>query len=216
MGRKLSLASTILHRFANQSVKPDAPAADFTGLFFYDGEMVALTDDDVEHSIWNVFGDMYVPVSEMFPSTTAGCAAVAKTETATNKQNLLSLDFDQTTQEHAEFSIVMPSNWLGGTLQYQAYWTAAAGSAAETVIWGLQARAYVDGDDIDQAWGTAITISDALQATGKLHKTGASSALTVAGTPQALAFVQFRIYRDVADTLAADAKLLGVHFYWGR
>lgn len=210
-------ASTNWHNFAEQGSAIDTPAAGTVNQGFYPDEGMYVVDDTgAEHPVALFTQDMFIPVTDMFPSTTAGCAALAQVETASNKQNYKTLDFDQTTQEHAEFAIWMPPSWNAGTISFQVVWTAAAGSAAQTVIWGLQARAYADGDAIDQAWGTAITVSDALDATGDIHYSSNSSALTVGGTPATGEMVFFRIYRDISDTLAADAKLLGIRLYWTR
>ena len=50
------------------------------------------------------------------PKTTAGCAAAAQTELGTNKQNLKTLDFDASTEEHADFTFALPSDYNGGTM----------------------------------------------------------------------------------------------------
>ena len=152
--------------------------------------------------------DLYIPSVAMWPRTTGGCAALAKTEMATSLVNIQSLDFDQTTQEHAQFTISLPKNWNNGTVTATFYWTAAAGTG--DVIWGIQGGAYSNDDALTVALGSAQTVTDTLIATNDLHISPATSAITLAGTPADADFLAFQIYRDISDTLNADAKLLGV------
>jgi hypothetical protein len=153
----------------------------------------------------------------MWPSTTAGCAANAKVEFGTNDVDLYTLDFDADADEFAQVSVWMPTDWDGSTITAQFAWTAA--SSTGDVVWGLQGRAYANDDAVDQAWGTAQTVTDTLLATGDIHYTAESSAITLAGTPASGQLVQFRVYRDAdagGDTLAADAQLLGVKIYYQK
>ena len=152
-----------------------------------------------------------------WPSTTSGCASPAKSESSSNKQNIVTLDFDKDSDEYAEWTVPsMPSNWDGLTFTAKFKWTAAAGTATETVKFYLQARAYANDDAVDQAWGTAVGVEGALITVGDVHETSATAAITAAGTPAAGQMLQIRVYRDVSeDTLAADAKLLGVLIDYG-
>lgn len=162
-------------------------------------------------------GEIFTAAVAIWPATTSGCAAPAKTEYATNGVDLFTADFDQTSIEYGQFNVWMPGTWDAGTLTFEVVWTAAGGSASETVEWNLQARAYADDDAIDQAWGTAIEISDTLIAADDVHYAPESTALTVAGSPAAGELVQFRVWRDAAnDTLAADAKLIGIKIHYSK
>lgn len=153
----------------------------------------------------------------MWPSTTAGCSTNTKTEQTTNDQNLYTLDFDTATQEHAEGNIAMPSDWDGGTITAQFYWT-ATGTSTNNVQWGIQGRSYGDLETIDQAWGTAVTVSDAHSATAlQVQISSATGAMTFSGTPAAGELVLFRVFRDVGnDNLAVDAMLIGVMIGYTR
>ena len=151
--------------------------------------------------------DLYIPATAMWPRNTNGCVAV-KTEVATSLVNIQTLDFDNTTSEYAQFTISLPKNWNNGTVTAKFYWTAVAGSG--TVTWGIQGGAYSDDDALSTALGTAQTVTDTLITTSDLHISSATAAITLAGTPADADFLAFQIYRDVADTLNADAKLLGI------
>lgn len=153
--------------------------------------------------------DLFISAAAMWPRTTGGCAALAKTEMTTSLFNVQSLDFDQTTQEFAQLQIVLPRKYNNGTVTAVFYWTAASGSG--DVQWGISGGAYSNDDALTVALGSAQTVDDTLIATNDLHITSATSAITLAGTPADADFLAFQISRNPAsDTLSADAKLLGV------
>lgn len=153
--------------------------------------------------------DLFISAAAMWPRNTGGCADLAKTEMTTSLFNIQSLDFDQTTQEFAQFQIVLPRKWNNGTVTAVFYWTAASGSG--DVQWGISGGAYSNDDALTVAFGTAQTVDDTLIATNDLHITSATSAITLAGSPADADFLAFQISRNPAsDTLSADAKLLGV------
>lgn len=151
-----------------------------------------------------------------FPLNTGGCAANTKVESSTNKINYYVLDFDKTTSEAAAWTVVMPDNYDGGTVTAVFYWTATSSSGG--VVWALAGRSYINDDAIDQAQGTIQQITDTLIATGDVHVTSATPAITIAGTPAGGCLVQFRVTRlpaDGDDTLAADARLIAVKVEYG-
>ena len=154
--------------------------------------------------------NLWIAASQWIPRTTTG-VGVDSTETTTNRQNFDQLLFDAATDEFAQALVVMPSNYNAGTVTGRFYWTASSGSGA--VVWGLQGLAYSDDDALDTATGTAQTVTDTLLAANDMMISGATSAVTIGGTPGANKAVQFQIYRDAdagGDTLAVDARLLGV------
>lgn len=169
-----------------------------------------LTDADLVETT-DVIGvqDLYIPATAMWPRTTNPCADLAKTEMATSLVNIQTLDFDQTTQEFAQFTIALPRKYNNGTVTAVVYWTAAAGTG--DVQWGISGGAYSNDDALTVALGTAQTVDDTLIATNDLHITAATSAITLAGTPADADFLAFQISRNPAsDTLSGDAKLLGI------
>jgi hypothetical protein len=154
--------------------------------------------------------NLWIPASAWIPKTTAGCGVDSR-ETTTNDQNFDELLFDTGSDELADALVVMPSNYNNGTVTARFYWTAASGSGG--VAWGIQGRAFANDDALDTAAGTAQLVTDTLIAANDMHITSATSAVTIGGTPAANTPIQFTIYRDVsdaADTLAVDARLLGV------
>lgn len=169
--------------------------------------------DDVEEATEEIF----LGAAAGWPSTTNGCAALAQVEYGTNDVDLQHLDFDKTADEFAQWTHWMADNWNAGTVTATFAWTAAGGTPAETVAWTVQGRAYANDDAIDQAWGAPVTISDTLIATGDIHISSATAAVTLAGTPAAGQPVQFRVFRDVSeDDLDDDARLIGVKVHYTR
>jgi len=154
--------------------------------------------------------NVWIPAAQWIPRTTTGCGIDSR-ELSTNKVNTDELLFDPGTDEFAQCMIVMPSNWNAGTITAQFHWTASTGSG--DVVWGLSGRAYANDDALDQAQGTAQTVTDTLTAINDLEISPATSAITLGGTAAAGNPVIFEVYRDAnagGDTLAADARLLGV------
>ena len=148
----------------------------------------------------------------MIARTTNG-AGTTTSESTTNDVINRTLDFDQTTQEFAQFAIRMPKSWDEGTVTFQPYWT--AGSGTGTVAWTLAGVALSNDDPIDTAFGTAQTSSDTLIAANDVHVGPVSSAITIAGTPAVEDITYFQISRDVAnDNLTADARLIGVALFY--
>ncbi len=157
---------------------------------------------------------IWVPASAMTARTT-NSAAPGTAELTTNKNMLKTLDFDSATQEFAQVEIAMPKSWNEGTVSFQAVWTAASGSGG--VVWALQAVATSDDDAMDVAFGTEQASTDTLLAANDCHISPESAAITVGGTPAENDRVQFQVKRNVADasdTLAVDAKLLGVRLFY--
>ena len=153
---------------------------------------------------------IWIPAGAIIPRVTNG-PGVNATEGGSNRVNYYSLDFDASTQEYAQALVAMPSNYSGGTITARFFWTADSGSG--DVVWSIAGRALADDDAIDTARGTAQTVTDTLITAADMHRTSATSACTIAGSPAAGAAVVFefsRVAANVGDTLAVDARLLGV------
>jgi len=163
---------------------------------------------DLQTAINNVkVTNTFISAAAMIPRTTAGCG-VNSSETTTNDVNYDTLDFDATTAEGAQFIAILPNNWNYGTVTARFYWTADSGSG--TAIFSLAGRAFANDDALDQAEGTLQSATDTLITAGDMHVSPATAAITIAGTPAANTPVIFEVLRDTADTLAVDARLLGI------
>lgn len=137
-------------------------------------------------------------------------AANGDYDSGSNDVLLDTKDFDQTTSESVYFEFGMPAGWDEGTVTFIPYWTADAGTATQTCIFTLSGIAISNDDPMNAAQGTGASSSDALIATGDLHIGPESSAITIGGTPAVNDLAVFKLLRDISDTLAADAKLIGI------
>jgi hypothetical protein len=159
---------------------------------------------------------IWMPAAAMVDRVTTGAARV-KQELTTNKNNLITLDFDTTTQEFAQFEIAMPKSWDRGTLTFEPIWMHGSTTTNFGVVWSLAAVARSNDDPGDVAFGTAQTSTDTGGTTNDIYVGPESSAITVAGSPAVGDTVQFQIARvpaDAGDTMAIDAKLIGVRIFF--
>lgn len=168
--------------------------------------------EEVETSGALLQGTHTIPVlvGSMVANTTNGPSS-GTTESSTNDVMIRTLDFDASTDESAQITIPMPKSWDEGTVTVQFIWYAPGGTG--NVVWGCAARAFSDDDLFDAAFGTAVTVTDAVTATTDIMESAFTSAITIAGTPAAEDLVIYKFYRDAdnaADTLATDAKLIAV------
>jgi len=158
---------------------------------------------------------IWVPAVAMYPNTTNGCANIAQTELG-NGPELKTLDFDKDSDEFAQFAVAFPKSWNEGTVTFQAFFTANTTNTG-TTSWALQGVALADDGSLNTAFGTAVApTAKAMSGTANdLAVTAESGAVTIAGSPSTDEYVFFQISRDVsADSLTADAKLLGVKLFF--
>lgn len=200
-----------------------APNANHAALYFFDADA---NSDFVECDTadngkvltvsggvpaWSyAYREVWVGASSMIPRTTNG-PATATVELTSYDVMVDYLDFSTSTEEGATFAVSLPNRWDQGTIKVKAYWTAASGSGG--VAWGIRAKANGDDDALDSAYGTEVVVTDTLLLANDCHITAASGALTVANTPASDDLLFFEVTREVgdaADTLAVDARLIGV------
>lgn len=145
----------------------------------------------------------------MTARTTNGPSA-GSTESSTNKVMLITYDFDASTAEYVQFMFPMPKSWNEGTVTAQFIWSA---TNTGNVVWGIQGVAMSDDDVYDASFGTAQTVTDGVTATTDIMQSAFTSAMTIGGSPAEGDLVCFQVYRDASngsDTLAVDAKLIGI------
>jgi len=159
---------------------------------------------------------IWIPATAMIANTTNGPAA-GSVETSTNKVMIKTLDFDASTIKSAQFMIRMPKSWDEGTVTAVAAWTHAATTTNFKVAWDFSGVAISDGDALDAAFGTVQQVNDIGGTTNTSYVSPESSAITIAGSPQAEDIVCFKVRRKADDatndTLAINASLLGVTIY---
>lgn len=156
---------------------------------------------------------IFIPASGFLPRVTNGAAAFSS-ELATNDVMIRGYDFDTSTAEAVQALFALPKQWNEGTISFRYYWTAGSGSGG--VAFSARARAVSDDDAMDGSWGTAITVTDTFITANDMHVSAESAAITIGGTPAEGDMIWLEITREVAngsDTLAVDARLLGVEIY---
>jgi len=158
---------------------------------------------------------IWVPAAAMYPNTTAGCSALAQVELS-NGPEIKVLDFDPSTDEHAQFTVAFPKLWNLGTVTFQAFFTVAATNTG-TVAWGLSAVAFADNDEQNTAFGTNVVATAKAHSgtSNDLNVCAESGAVTIAGSPGDNELVYFQIMRDIsADDQSGDARLLGIKLFF--
>jgi len=159
---------------------------------------------------------MWVPASAMYATETAGAEA-NQVETTALRPDMKVMDFADSADDHAQFSVAFPKSWNEGTITYQCFWTPSTTNTGNC-IFGLQGVACGDSDTIDVAFGTAINITDAGIGTVEDQQVSAvSSAVTIAGSPAVDQQTYFQIFRDAnagGDTYTGVARLLGIKIFF--
>lgn len=160
---------------------------------------------------------IWVPATAMIARTTNG-AASGTSELTTNKIMVKTLDFDAATIEYAQFMVRMPKSWDLSTMTAVFEWCHATTTVSFGVVWAIQAMARSDAEALDNAFGTAVTVTDTGATADVKYTSAATGAMTVGSTPAAEDLVVFQVYRDAtngSDTLGVDAKLIGVTLKFG-
>ena len=158
---------------------------------------------------------IYVPASAMYPTTTAGCAALTQVEGTAGRAELKCLDFDPSSDENAQFTVAFPKSWNAGTITFRAFFT-VTGTNTGTVSWSLAGGSIADNGVIDTALGTAVapTAKAHSGTSNDLNVTDESGNVTIANAADdTMTF--FNIERDVsADNQSGDARLLGIQIFF--
>ena len=234
-GALLDLSSTTFAVDLTEAA--EAAIADGDYILFLDGGATGTQSKEAVHDLATLFAgggltasssvisndvigkqSMWVPAAAMNPTSTNGCAAIAALDSGGNTgPDLYTLDFDDGSDEHAQFSVAMPSYWNEGTVTFKVYWTSEA-TDTDGVAWGLSGVALADSDSLNTAFGTAVVVTDdAISAAKDLYITAESGAVTIAGSPAAGELCYFNIFRDVSDgndDMAEDAKLIGIKLFY--
>src|SRR5262249_55229161 len=89
---------------------------------------------------------LWVPAAAMRPSTTNGCTSLNQVEITANQPDVLSLDFDPSTEQYAQFSVAFKKGWDEGTVTAVFYWSHPSTTTNFGVVWGAQGVACSDDD----------------------------------------------------------------------
>lgn len=138
------------------------------------------------------------------PTSNAPAAACI---TGTNTQKGV-LDFDAATDESAQVSLALPSDFTGA-IDVKYKWLAAATSGS--VVWGVQTSCVADAETDDPSWNTASTVTDAAKGTTLQTNDASITGVTATGCA-AGELLHLRFFRDAdngSDGMTGDARLIG-------
>lgn len=146
-------------------------------------------------------------------SRTTNGAGYDNTETGTNDIAVEGWLFDASTEEGIQTSVRLPKSVdESATISFVVCWTAASGTGTFTPKFSIVAVG--DNEAHDTAFGTAQSVTDTLQNTGRNHITDATGGVTPGNTWAQGDMLFIQLVRDVAnDTLNADAKVTHVSMF---
>ena len=159
---------------------------------------------------------VWIPAAAFTPRLTAG-AAPSTTELPGNRMLLRSLDFDPATPEHAQVLLQMPKAWNRQAVSAVVTWCHGTAAANFNVVWALRLLALTDAAQMDAAFGTTVAVTDTGGIANALYRSTETASLSPAAPPAENATLCLEIFRaatDPGDTLAVDARLLGVTLFY--
>ena len=155
---------------------------------------------------------LFIPAAAMRATVSNGAAAINDVETTAGRPDISAFDFDASADEAVQFGFYMPPSYNAGTVTYKVLWESTAGDT-DGVAWALQGIAVADNASIDQAYGTAVVVTDDNQGAAEEQLvTAESGAVTIANAAASL-MTYFRAFRDVSDVnddMTEDARMIGV------
>ncbi len=178
--------------------------------YIYDGSSWMASVGVAKKTLW-------IPAANMRPSITNGCSALAQVEIAAGQPDMVTLGFDPSTEQYAQFSIAFRKGWDEGTVTAVFYWSHPATATNFTTVWGIQGVACSNSDAMGVSFGTAQTVTDSGNTTNDIYISAETSSITIGGTPTVGDICFFRVYRkaaDAADNLAVSARLHGIKLFY--
>jgi hypothetical protein len=160
---------------------------------------------------------IWVPAGAMRPRFSNGCTPLNQIEIAAAQPNIIASEFDPATAQFAQFGIRMPKNWNEGTITAAFVWCHPATTVNFGVVWSLAGVAIGSNETIGQAFGTAQQVTSTGGTTNNLYISNETPAITIGSTPAQTDHVAFQVSRvaaDAADTLAVNARLIGVSLFY--
>jgi hypothetical protein len=220
----------ILSAIVDKGTTANRPTSNlWLGRIFYDTTLQApVYLQSYPPAVWVPFGGgggggstqgkhgIYVSAVSMRQSIVSGCQGLNPQPLSSNQPDLLTLNFDPTAQEYAQFSVALPKKWNKSTVTFQPYWSHQSTTTNFGVVWSLQGVAVHDAGAIGTSYGTAVNVTDTGGTANSMYIAPESAAITISNTPVATDMIFFRMSRvatDGADTLAVDARLHGIMLF---
>jgi hypothetical protein len=125
--------------------------------------------------------------------------------TGTNVQ-MGTLDYPKSGNTFAQFSVELPTAWVGN-LDLTLDWLVTASGGANTVSWTIQTACTASGSTFDTVFNTAQTVTTNVAA-NNLRTVSTQAALTVTGCAGGN-LLHVQVGRNVTDTFAGVARLVG-------
>lgn len=176
-------------------------------------------DDDQDPEIEVEPEMVVVHAREMFPSVTNGCGTLTITELASTKPNLQTLEFVKVGQTAAQFMLIMPPGWVGGSFQFRVYWSHSTGGSTFGTAWQLRAHSVTDGETMSEAFSGSMLVTDTGGTADDLYISPESDPVQISGTQAKAGDLVMceisRIVTDSGDTLNIPARLHAIRFNVG-
>ncbi len=196
-------------------------AAGGTALIYTDGTangLVLSGGDGSTQGVSPVEDFIFFPAEgHINPTAAGGSAVLATVATAANQPDVTSLDFNQTTAEHAQLRHIFEDNDLTGNISFQFVWS-HAGATTFGVAWHAKGVAISNDDPLGVAFGTARKIEDAGGTTDDHYVSDRTGFVQLADILDG-DLVVFDLFRDPTitfDDLDVDARLQGVIMHFWR
>jgi len=156
-----------------------------------------------------------------FCTETFGCDSPSQYQSLVSSINYMAANFVDSATNYWHIQASLPSDtggpiYDGGTVAFQVVWTST--QTTGTASWKARARYICDDGAIDQAFGTAIEVTDDSTANQDWQYSAYSSAMTPAGTYAAGCDLALELSRDPFDSdddLNASARFLKIHLKYG-
>ena len=145
----------------------------------------------------------WTPQAAVYPSSNPPQAAW----TAGTNFPWMSLNFDQSTAEKVYFFGVVSQSYGGGNISAKVFWTA---TTTGDVVWGAKYLGRVDDEVFDSALSAQATVTDSVTAANDIMVATITLSSPTLAAGDFLIFELERVAANAADTLAGDAKFLGL------
>lgn len=149
------------------------------------------------------------------PSVTPALDSATAT-TLVNPWSYFVTEFNAGSLTVADVKFFMPLDWNGGAIKCKTSWDGTTASVGN-VVWGFAARAYADGDTIDQAAGGAVEVTSTYNGAGKMNLSPMSADITIAGSLSPGNQALLQIYRKgtAGDTFPDKVRNLAILVSYG-
>lgn len=162
--------------------------------------------------------EIWIPARDFTAQPVSG--ASFNTRTLSSGLPLVNFAFDQTSPEHILAQVALPKRYNNSSVGFLVYWTANGGTAGQGVQWAGALYPVSDDDTLNVSTGAFSEYemdADTYIVANDLHITAVATIIPTGNNAATGDLFWLRVSRlttDIADTLAADAELVGVKITW--